>query len=659
MPSDKVPAVQYLRMSTEHQQYSIENQSRAIARYAHDHGFEIVKSYVDAGKTGVILRHRAGLQQLLADVVSGEFSYKVILVYDISRWGRFQDIDEAAHYEFICRQAGLALHYCAEQFPNDGTLPSSILKALKRTMAAEYSRELSVKVYQGKKAAVERGCWVGGQAGYGLQRLMVSENGTPKELMRPGQKKNLSTDRVILVPGRPEEIECVRLIFDLARYVGTRGVASWLNDAGVRSPGGVAWTEGAVYRLLRNPKYCGCNAWGKSCSKLYGPQTRIKRQDWITCPGAFQPLVSPELYEQTWQAVRSRKTGCTDDELIGIAKRLLREHRRLTMRMLGQSGKPTSVFRNHFGNFRKLYDLVGYSLPSAQMARTNGFVNKDRLRKSIEDQIIALHPGRVQMVQKHARRTLIVDGHVKVTTVVCGRLYQTKTLGPRWHLVTTPTAKDCAVLLCLADRDYTCVEEMYLMPDMDKWKDYKIKWQDPWLARGTRIASLDEFCEAALLLASSHVQTPSLVDGWMPHCLFGRGVVTSVSKPARTTPISNKGRCTLIVELDPPEIYVKTNVYVLGAARTDRYRRNLPTSIDGEKPVRLHWVYTNGTVLKCQENIFGRLLQARTLTLWIRPRSGRVPVEFELSGLADAIASLALQAAARRQLREEFKKRTQ
>jgi hypothetical protein len=56
--------------------------------------------------------------------------------------GRFQDTDEAAHYEFLCKRSGVPIHYCAEPFANDGTVPSSILKTLKRTMAAEYSREL-------------------------------------------------------------------------------------------------------------------------------------------------------------------------------------------------------------------------------------------------------------------------------------------------------------------------------------------------------------------------------------------------------------------------------------------------------------------------------------------------------------------------------------
>jgi len=140
-----IPAAQYLRMSTEHQQYSINNQARLISEYANLQGFVIVKTFEDSGKSGLSLKSRPALKQLLNDVVSGSLEFKVILVYDVSRWGRFQDVDEAAHYEFLCRSSGIPIHYCAEQFVNQGTMESSILKTLKRAMAAEFSRELGEK----------------------------------------------------------------------------------------------------------------------------------------------------------------------------------------------------------------------------------------------------------------------------------------------------------------------------------------------------------------------------------------------------------------------------------------------------------------------------------------------------------------------------------
>jgi DNA invertase Pin-like site-specific DNA recombinase len=89
-------AAAYVRMSTDHQKYSTENQFDEIQRFAERHGFEIVRTYRDAGKSGLTLDGREALQRLMEDVNSGEADFEAILVYDISRWGRFQDADEGA-----------------------------------------------------------------------------------------------------------------------------------------------------------------------------------------------------------------------------------------------------------------------------------------------------------------------------------------------------------------------------------------------------------------------------------------------------------------------------------------------------------------------------------------------------------------------------------
>jgi len=111
-----ISAAQYVRMSDEGQKYSIENQKTAIQEYAASHGFVIVKTYADAGKSGVITRRRTAVLQLLTDVMSGIAEYRAIFIYDVSRWGRYQNSDEAAHYEFLCSSAGIPLYYSAEQF---------------------------------------------------------------------------------------------------------------------------------------------------------------------------------------------------------------------------------------------------------------------------------------------------------------------------------------------------------------------------------------------------------------------------------------------------------------------------------------------------------------------------------------------------------------
>jgi len=54
-------AAQYVRMSTEHQQYSTNNQADKIREYADKRGIEIVRTYADDGKSGLSIEGRAAL----------------------------------------------------------------------------------------------------------------------------------------------------------------------------------------------------------------------------------------------------------------------------------------------------------------------------------------------------------------------------------------------------------------------------------------------------------------------------------------------------------------------------------------------------------------------------------------------------------------------
>src|ERR1700693_651428 len=255
----QIPVAQYLRMSTEHQQFSLDNQRIAIQAYAERHGFSVVQTYTDGAKSGVVLKCRNGLRQLLQDVMGGKPGYKAILVYDVSRWGRFQDADEAAHYEFLCKSAGVPVHYCAEIFINDGALPNMLMKALKRSMAGEYSRELGVKVLAGLKRLARLGFKQGGCPGYGLRRMLVSVRGEPKLQLAQGERKSITTDRVILVPGPVDEVECVRDIYRM--FVEEKrtvyGIARELNRRKTKYIGDSEWDHLAVYNVLSHPKYAG------------------------------------------------------------------------------------------------------------------------------------------------------------------------------------------------------------------------------------------------------------------------------------------------------------------------------------------------------------------------------------------------------------------
>jgi len=321
-------AAQYVRMSTEHQRYSTENQSDAIGIYAKKRGYQIVTTYSDAGKSGLRIEGRDGLSQLLEDIQAGQTDFRTVLVYDISRWGRFQDADEGAYYEYICKRAGIAVEYCAEQFENDGTPVSTIVKGVKRAMAGEYSRELSQKVFAGQARLIEMGFRQGGPPGYGLRRMLIDEAGHQKGVLVRGEHKSIQTDRITLVPGPDEEIAVVNQIF--LSFVDDQQseamIAADLNAKGVKTDLGRDWTPSVVRQLLSNEKYIGNNIWNRNSFKLKQHHVRNDPHNWVRSKGAFEAIVDAGLFAAARAIFAARAQRYSDEEMLNGLRDTLATH---------------------------------------------------------------------------------------------------------------------------------------------------------------------------------------------------------------------------------------------------------------------------------------------------------------------------------------------
>jgi len=495
-----VPAAQYVRMSDEAQQYSVDNQKAAIAEYAARHGFTVVKTYADLGKSGVVAKHRTGLGELLSDVTSGNVDYKAILVYDVSRWGRFPNSDEAAHYEFLCSNAGIPLHYCAEQFPNDGTTSSSLLKALKRSMAAEFSRELGEKVYRGKNRLVELGFWVGGKPGFGYRRRMVSANGTPKQLMKPGEHKNIKTDRVILVPGPARELRCLRLIFSLAAEGhGATAISRELNERGLLREGGKPWCACSVLFILRNPKYYGCNAWNRTTQRLQQTQRRTDPQNWILKPGAFAAIIDQRTFERaTVSRPKSSDEWWSDNEILMRVRRLLKAKGRLseTLMVKARAMPALSTIHRHFGTYRQLYERVGYHLETVDVPNNVHCEATLNLRRKIVNSIQALFPDHVAITHMpgKTRSILLVDNTFMVSVVLCrSRISENGTVG--WPLGPDPHyERSCITLACTMNRRQDHVLRYFLLERTDNFRSKC--FNDSFLRSAIRLHRLEDFYQS-------------------------------------------------------------------------------------------------------------------------------------------------------------------
>jgi DNA invertase Pin-like site-specific DNA recombinase len=359
-----IRAASYVRMSTEHQRYSVYNQADGIAAYASEHNLDLVKTYADEGRSGLTIKGRPGLKRLIADVQTRPIGFDVLLIYDVSRWGRFQDTDESAFYEFLCRSNGVRVVYCAEPFDNDGSPLSTILKSVKRAMAAEFSRELSDKVFKGQCRVVRMGFRQGGAAGYGLRRQVVDGSGALKAVLRAGERKSVQSDRCILVPGPAEEVATVRRIFKLfLGGVGETAIAERLNRESVPTDRGVQWTNHVVHRILTNEKYVGHNVFNRKSRKLKRATVCNPPETWVRADDVYEPLVTPATFARA-QAIFGKRQNArrySDFELIGALKRLNREVGYISEGLLQtRSDMPSSAtYRRRFGDLLEAFRLAG------------------------------------------------------------------------------------------------------------------------------------------------------------------------------------------------------------------------------------------------------------------------------------------------------------
>jgi DNA invertase Pin-like site-specific DNA recombinase len=498
-----VPAAQYVRMSDETQQYSIENQKAAISEYASQHGFVIVKTYADHGKSGVVAKNRQALAELLKEVTSGDADFKAILVYDISRWGRFPNNDEAAYYEFLCAKAGIPLHYCAEPFRNDETAVSSLLKALKRSMAAEYSRELSEKVTRGKTRLVEMGFWTGGPPGYGYRRLMLSADGTPKEQMEPGQHKSFTMDRVVLVPGPDKEREGVQLIFTLAiQRVGCTDIARELNRRGFRKEG-KPWTNTTIYNTVTNPKYAGWNVWHRTTQRMHSNRTPVEPQYWIKKTGAFEGIVDQKTFDLAQTRLpKITDYRWTDSDILKRIRKLLKTKGRITETLiLNARNMPVpSTIKRHFGNYRQLYKAVGYHFEEHDIYRGEQCERSMELRRNLVAKIAKLFPEHIAVthVPKGTRSILCVDDTFMVSVLLC-RTKRRQKGGLHWVVEPSPMERDNITLFCKMNPTHDKALSYHLFPRMN-FKSHRSYDHDLWLKTSVRLRSLADFYESALQL---------------------------------------------------------------------------------------------------------------------------------------------------------------
>lgn len=457
-------------MSTDLQKYSTENQLQTIRRYAEQRGYTISRVFEDSGRSGLRMDGRDGLQSLMLEVESGTADFQAILVYDVSRWGRFQDADEGAYHEHVCSRAGIRVHYCGEQFDNDGSIGSILLKNVKRVMAGEYSRELSVKVFAGQCRLIEHGFRQGGPAGFGLRRLLIDEARNPKGELGRGDRKSLQTDRVVLIPGPPEEVEHVHKIYSMFVEDGKseREIALVLNQRGILSDLGRPWTRASIHQILTNEKYIGNNIFNRVSYKLKQRRVINGPETWVRADGVFPSIIDRALFERARAIIGQRGNHYSDEELLTLLQVVLDEEGSLSGLVIDErDGMPSSsLYRSRFGSLLRAYSLIGYA-PD----RDYRYIEINRhIRESFPRQLAEIVAGIETAggaVVCDPTTQLISINEEFTASLVLARSFETQTGALRWQIrFDTGLIPDVTVAVRL-DRSNERPLDYYILPSLD------------------------------------------------------------------------------------------------------------------------------------------------------------------------------------------------
>lgn len=294
-------AVAYYRHSAEDkQENSVPIQREHFQKFSAIHNIEIIHEEADEGETG-LTSDRPGFENLLkfvSDPDAPQFDY--VFVYDVTRWGRWQNLNAPAHYEFLFEEKGKKVIYVARGFPKEGQeLISHLQTSIERYMAADYSRQLSEKVFYGCVKVSQQGYSAGGLPAYGMSRLLLDSSKKPIKKLKKGEWKSISNERVTFTPAADETTAAVQEMFTLLveKWGSPKSIAEALNAKGIPTAQGKQWKSSGVLRVLTNEVYTGTRIYNKTWGRLKQKQRKNPRNEWVIQRDAFPHVVTADLFK--------------------------------------------------------------------------------------------------------------------------------------------------------------------------------------------------------------------------------------------------------------------------------------------------------------------------------------------------------------------------
>ncbi len=299
---------------------------------------------------------------MMENYVKKRNDFQFVLCLDVSRWGRFQDIDLSATYSAECKRNGKQVIYTTLGKPKPDDQLHQVYVQFERFRAAQYSKELSDKVFRGCVKISQQGYWAGGKPPYGFHRVLLNEARQPVQILEPGQRKSIQNQRVTLGAGDPRQVATVKRIF--REYTDTRRstgeIARSLNHDGIESPSSGSWNGSSVRRILGNEQYAGTMVYNKTSQKLRTPTRHNPKSDWVKTEGAFGAIVDRAMFTRARQMLDQAAAAYTPEFMLEQLERVLQEHRFLRPSFLqhDSTAPSPSTYAKHFSSLDSAYQQV-------------------------------------------------------------------------------------------------------------------------------------------------------------------------------------------------------------------------------------------------------------------------------------------------------------
>jgi len=324
-----IPAVGYLRRSSDKQEQSLPDQRREITKYAKANGYQLLRWYQDDAISGDDTLRRHGFLDMHA-AACGSRDFEAILVWDIDRFGRFHSM-EAGYWVHPLMKAGVRLVSVTEGPVNWDDFTGRVVYSLKQEGKYQYLIDLSRNSTRGHITTAQQGYLCGQAAPYGYDRMLVDESGTPQQRVRNGEKvAKPKSWKVTLVPADdPERVRTLQWLFEAyaQQDMGLRSLADALNQQGVAAPRGGLWQAGTIREILRNETYLGTLTYAKRRMGKYHrvvagdvrarddfAQAKVKlnaEAEQIRIPNAHPALIEQETWEKVQEKLVARKGRTT------------------------------------------------------------------------------------------------------------------------------------------------------------------------------------------------------------------------------------------------------------------------------------------------------------------------------------------------------------